>query len=316
MKAWQFTGTDRPLVLAEVDEPVADVGEVVIRVDAAGLCHTDVSVLRDPSQLQLMAHLPMTIGHEIAGTVIELGDGVTDFVIGDRVGVRPSAESLPGFGRSGGFTAKHVAPASELVSIPDGLDIALGAIGTDAGMTAYHAMVQRGCAREGMKVGIIGFGGLGQIGSRIAVMLGASVHIAEPKREVWHLASQMGATSIVADASEWGAASFDLIVDYAGYNTTAAALAAVKYDGAVVQVGFGSSEISFPTGLLIYNRRLIGSMGGTKQDMAAVYDLMAKGKLNPTYSTLTFDEIPDGLARLERGEVSGRLVALMNDQKT
>ncbi len=311
MKAWQFTDVGEPLALKDVEEPTPGPGEVVLDVRAAGLCHSDVSVLTDPAAgKETMPTLPMTIGHEIAGIVSAVGEDVTEWAVGDRVAVCPTASaSIPGYQRPGGFAEKHLAPAGDLVRVPDGLDIALGSLATDAGMTSYHALVVRGGLQPGMKVGIIGLGGLGQIAARVAVLKGAQVHVAEMKKDVWPLAESLGVEGTVADAAEWQGQGFDLVVDYAGFNTTQAALEATRFGGTVVQVGLGRTEMTLNVSSLLLNRSLLGSMGGTKQDIVDLYELMLSGDLAPTFTEISFDGIPAGIDRLERGEVTGRLVA-------
>ena len=316
MKAWQFTNTNEPLVLNEVAEPTAGPGEVILDIKSAGLCHSDVGAMTDPGWLALIPNRPITIGHEIAGVVTELGEGVTDVKIGDRVGVCPTASALaPGYGRDGGFTYQHRVLAGDLVPMPEGLSFDMAALGTDAGMTSYQAIVVRGGLKPGMKVGVIGLGGLGQIGARVAVVKGAEVHVAEINKDAWPLATEIGATSVVSDVSEWAGRGLDLIVDYAGFGTTTAgALKAVRFDGRVVQVGMGRLETTLDIRDLILNKvQLLGSVGGTKEDVAAVYELIASGDLKPVIHTIAFEEIPEGLERLHRGEVSGRLVARIAD---
>jgi propanol-preferring alcohol dehydrogenase len=326
MKAWQFTGTGEPLVLNDVSEPIPGPGHVVLDVKAAGLCHSDSGIMHDPHQIGMAAKLPITLGHEIAGIVSAVGDDVTEWKIGDRVGICPTAfmaaggpyagEATPGYGHDGGFAEKYMGPAYELVRIPDGLDIALGAVATDAGMTSYHALVRRGGCQPGMKVGIIGMGGLGQIATRVAVLIGAEVHVAETKKDVWPLAEEMGVTEVVSDASEWAGQGFDLIVDYAGFGTTtAAALEALRFDGTVVQVGAGKlAGVELNMAPLILNHlNLLGSVGGTKEDIGELYELMANKGLKPVITEIKFDEIPEGIDRLTQGTVTGRLVARVGD---
>ena len=85
-------------------------------------------------------------------------------------------------------------------------------------MTSYHAVIVQGALKAGDKVGIIGLGGLGQVGARVAVVKGAGeVHVAEINRAVWPLADEIGAASVVENASEWSGRDFDLIVDFAGF---------------------------------------------------------------------------------------------------
>ena len=218
-------------------------------------------------------------------------------------------DRLPGFTRHGGYAEKHLAPTKDLVRIPDGLDFALSSYANDAGMTAYHAIVTRGGLRSGMKVGVIGMGGLGQAGVRIGVLRGAVVHVAEPKKDVWSLAEELGATSLVVDAAEWRGQDFDLIVDFAGFDTAERALEALRFGGTAVQVGVGAPEATINTGVLLRERSLLGSFGGTKDDLAAVYELLASGELSPAVSEIAFSELNEGLERLHAGTVTGRLVA-------
>jgi propanol-preferring alcohol dehydrogenase len=324
MKAWQYPGTGERLELSQVPVPLPAPGEVVLDVHAAGLCHSDVSVIDDPMLRAVLAKTPITFGHEIAGVVAAVGDGVTGWQIGDRVGVCPTAsaappgtdgpgaaEVSPGYGHDGGFAEKYVGRAHDLVRIPDGVDIMLGAAATDAGMTAYHAIVIRGGVKPGMKVGVIGLGGLGQIGARVAVLKGAEVHVAEPKSDTWPLAESLGVASCVSDVSEWAGGGFDLIVDYAGFGTTTAgAIKAVKYDGTVVQVGVAVTGATIDTSALVINHvNLLGSVGGTKADIEELYKFMATGELDPHVTEISFDDIPTGIEDLRRGTATGRLVA-------
>lgn len=314
MKAWQFTGTHEPLALNEIDEPTPGPGEVLLDVKAAGLCHSDVSVLEDESWLALLGSVPVTMGHEVAGVVDAVGDGVTNVKVGDSVGVCPTGPSggAPGYARDGGFQPRHVVPASDVVPMPDGLSFALAAAGTDAGMTSYHAIASIGGVQAGDKVAVIGLGGLGQIGARVAVVKGADVTVCEINEAVWPLAERIGATRVVKDVAELAGGDFDLVVDYAGFGTTTAqAVDAIRRDGTIVVVGMGRPEITISTiGLITKQARILGSNGGTMQDVADCYELFASGQVEPQITTITFDEIPEGIARLHRGEVTGRLVAL------
>lgn len=314
MKAWQFTKTHEPLALNEIDEPTAGPGEVVLDVKAAGLCHSDVGVLEDEGWLALLPVIPVTMGHEVAGVVAEVGEGVTNVKVGDRVGVCPTGPSgvAPGYGRNGGFQPRHVAPASDLVPMPEGLSFELAAAGTDAGMTSYAAVVTNGGVKSGDKVAIIGLGGLGQVGARIAVNIGADVTVCEINEAVWPLAEKIGATKVVKDVKELAGGDYDVVIDYAGFDeTTARSVDAIRRDGTIVVVGMGSLESTISTrDVIMKQARIIGSNGGTMQDVADCYDMFAKGDVEPDVTTIGFDDIPDGLERLKRGEVQGRLVAV------
>ncbi len=316
MRAWQFTNTHEPLVLNEVDEPRAGADEVVIDIKSAGLCHSDVGMLDDEGWLPYVAKRPITIGHEIAGVIAEVGDDVTDWSVGDRVGVCPSvAAGVPGYGRDGGYTSKVSIDQGALVRIPESVSFALGAAGTDAGMTSHHAVITTGGISAGDKLGIIGLGGLGQIGARIGVLAGAEVYVAEINEKVWRLAEEIGAARVTRSITDFAELELDVIIDFAGFGTTTAeAIETVRRGGRVVQVGMGVLEATISTKVLIMSEvTLVGSMGGTKEDVAGVYAYCATGKLTPAVTEITFDEIPDGLARLRRGEVVGRLVAKIAD---
>lgn len=316
MKAWQFTSTHEPLVRADIPAPTPGPGEVVLDIRAAGLCHSDVGAMTDPAWLDYIPNRPVVIGHEIAGVVRAVGDGVTGVRIGDRVGVCPSnGHGAPGYARDGGFTEQHRCLADDLVPMPEGLTFELAALGTDAGMTSYHAMVTRGEAGPGMKIGVIGLGGLGQIGARVAVVRGAEVHVAEVNEAVWPLAREIGATSVVGDVLDWADQGFDLIVDYAGYGTTTAgALKAIRKNGRVVVVGMARMQITLDTMDIIHKQaQLLGSSGGTKEDVASIYALLAAGDVTPVVTIIGFDDIPDGLDDLRHHRLAGRLVARISD---
>ena len=304
-------GIDLPLTLNEVPEPHAGAGEIVVDIKAAGLCHSDLGILTSESFLPPFVRPPLTIGHEIAGVVAEIGTGVSSWSVGDRVGVCQIGGDVTGITKDGGYAPKVVVNADVLLRIPDGVSFEQAAAGNDAGMTAHHAMVVDGEIAKGQKVGVIGLGGLGQVGARIAVLAGCEVYVADIKHDVWPLAEQLGATRVVADIAELSGLGLDVIVDFAGFGTTtAAAIETVRPGGRVVQVGLGRQDATINIQSLVMKEvTLKGCLGGTMADTSAVYDLMASGDLQPLLSTITFDEIPAGLERLDRGEVVGRLVA-------
>ena len=313
MKAWHFHGTNQPLEFVELPDPVPGEGQVLIDVEGCGLCHTDVGVLEDDGWMPLLSKIPMVIGHEVAGTVASLGAGVTGWQVGDRVGVCPmTTAGSPGFSYDGGFAEKMVTGAEALVRIPDDVSFAAGASATDAGMTAYHAMMTSGELRAGMKVGVIGLGGLGQIGVRAAVLKGAEVYVAEIDETVWPLAEPLGAKAIASSIGEFAGHGLDLVVDYAGFGTTTAdAIEAVRPGGRVVQVGMGKLEATISTkSLIIKNVTVVGSAGGTKADIEAIYEMFSNGDLNPVMKEIGLSEVAEGLKKLSKGEVTGRLVAM------
>lgn len=319
IKGWEFTKTHEPLKLVEKETPKAEKDHVVIKTGAVGLCHSDVGTLEDEGWMALM-NAPVIMGHENAGTIIEVGDGVTDFKEGDRVAICPTGPSglAPGYAYDGGFGTHIHAPASDLVPVPDELSIKEAASATDAGMTSYHALFTRGKAEKGMKIALIGIGGLGQFALQAAIAQGIEdIYAVDVSEKAQELARKIGAKGVVSDISELADKDLDLVVDYAGFGvTTSKALETVKPGGTVVLVGMGKLETTINvTDFITKKKNLISSVGGDKEDIAAIYELMASGDLSPTLSEITPDEIPEGIKKLERGEVQGRLVAVYNDEE-
>ena len=187
--------------------------------------------------------------------------------------------------------------------IPDEVDFVNGAAATDAGMTSYAAVVRRGGVKAGDKVGIIGLGGLGQIGARVAYLLGAEVYVAEIKEDIWPLAKELGAVDVRRSIKDFNDVKFDVIVDFAGFGTTTAdAVDVIGLGGVVVLVGMGKLETTIDSKSLIVNQcDLRGSNGGTPDDIRGVYELMRTGKLSPVTTCISFDEVPQAIERLEAG---------------
>lgn len=311
MQAWLFTGVHEPLQRIERDLPEPGAGEVLVRVQGSGLCHSDVGRMDGTLTPYMPKKPPIVLGHEIAGEVVTIGSEVTAYAIGDRVVASGTLEFCPGRDADGGYATHCLLPASCLIPLPASVDYVQGAAATDAGQTSYHALMGAGELRAGQRVGIVGLGGLGMTASRIAVLVGAEVHAAEPRREAWDAASDQGVASVSADVLELAPLSLDLIVDFASFGTTTAgAIQAVRPGGLVVQVGLGRTVATISTMALIGKSvTLRGSGGGTPADTAAVLDLMHRGELTIAASTIGFDGIPDGLERLKRGGVVGRIVA-------
>jgi propanol-preferring alcohol dehydrogenase len=312
MRGWLFHGAHKPL---EQDDPHAGPGEVVIKTRAGGLCHSDVGRLEGTLGAGFLPKPPpLILGHEVAGDVIEIGTGVTDYKVGDRVVVSGTNEFCPGRDADGGYGTQCVAPTFSLIRLPESVSYVQGAAATDAGQTSHGALMTAGELKPGMRVGIVGLGGLGMTGARIAVLNGAEVWGAEPRVEAWDTALQQGVKGVVKDVRELAPLKLDLIVDFAGFgDTTAGAIEAIGKGGIVVQVGLGRTEALISTSALIRNRATLrGSSGGTPVDTGSVIGHMAKGDLEIAATTISFEEIPAGLERLKRGGVIGRIVAAMD----
>jgi propanol-preferring alcohol dehydrogenase len=284
MKAWQFTHTHNPLARVDLPVPQPGPGKVLVAVKAVGICHSDVGLFEDEKWLNML-NLPIVPGHEIAGEIVSVAI-------------------------NGGFGEYVVALADGLVRVPDSVSLEL-AVFAEPGMTAHAAVVTAGQVSAGQKVGIIGFGGLGQIAVRVAALSGAHVFVADLNPDVWDRAREAGAERVVRDVSELVDEELDVIVDFAGFGTTtAAAITTVGQGGRVVQVGMGRLEATIDTYALMTKAiTLIGVVGGGKDDMDAVLGWMASGDIQPVYEQISFDEIPAGIGRVRDGDVRGRLMA-------
>lgn len=315
MRGWLFSGTNKPLELIEKEDPKAIPNQVVIEVKAAGLCHSDVAALEDPGWMPLFPNGPVIMGHEFAGVIIEVGEGVEDFKVGDRVGVNPmnrDTKVTAGYNYDGGYAEKVRVPADQCVKIPDGVSFVEGAAATDAGITSYRALFSIGQAKEGTKLGIIGVGGLGQFALQMALIKGCEVYVTDVSEAARELASELGATKVYDTILDMKEAECDVIVDFAGFGqTTTDAIEAVAPQGTVVIVGMGKLETIVNTYLMITKEvKLLGSNGGSVEDLQGVYECFATGKMSPTLITIPFEEVDKGIEKLKSHQVKGRLVAV------
>ena len=204
------------------------------------------------------------------------------------------------------------APVEQLVKVPEGLAPAKAAAATDAGATSYHAVCTVGGVGPGVKVGIIGVGGLGQFAVRIAVLKGAEVYVATRKPSAQERALSLGAKEVKPSITDFADKNLDVIIDFAGAGkTTADALNTVKQYGKVVLVGMASDTSEIYTYSMIFKElTFMGSQGSTTEDLAGCLELLASGELDPKINICSFDEIGEGIDRLRRGEIDGRLVCL------
>lgn len=310
MKAWQFTGINEDLKRVEIPDPKAGKGEIVINIKAAGLCHSDVSYV-DGTITPLLKQIPIVLGHEIAGVVSEVGEGVDDFRVGQRVGIPATVES-PGTARNGGFADSVVVLAEQCVHMPDDVPFEQAAPAMDAARTAYRAVVTVGQVQQGMKVGIIGFGGLGSLGVQIAKEVGAEVYVAEVNQNVWQEAKELGSKGVSADIRDFESAGLDVIIDFAGFGTTtASAIDAIKPRGRVVQIGL-AKEMATISAQKVTMKEItyVGASNGEKHEAEEVLKLMASGNIKSKIIKISFDEIPASLDQLKQGGVNGRFVAI------
>ena len=312
MKGWLFKEIHKPLELVERPDPVPGPGQIAIDIKAAGLCHSDVGLMEGITTSQL-AYYPIIIGHEFAGTVYAVGEGVTDFKIGDRVACRAGYGS-PGVSMEGAYATKTVAPAMFCTIVPDDVPWIQAAAATDAGLTAYHAVAKTAGIKAGDRVGIVGIGGLGTNAVQVALALGAEVYGSTRKAAVREEVERMGCKATVPLPEDLKQFQLETIIDFAGFeNTIRGSLSSLKYGGTYVLIGLGSPTVTLDVTQLVCTETTIKtSIGGTVEDLREVLKLIQEKKVEINATPITFDEIPDGLERLKQGKVVGRLVAMMD----
>ncbi|OAL40508.1 hypothetical protein AYO20_00244 [Fonsecaea nubica] len=319
MKAYQFETVEEGLCLKDVPVPKPPLGEVLIVVEAAGICHSDGHALK--GQGDWLGKLPITLGHEAAGTVAELGPGVTDFKIGDRVGVAllPTDSGdwshIIGVGRDGSYAEKALIPAHSLVHLPEKVSFPAAAVANDSISTAYHAIVAEAKVTASTTVAIVGLGGLGLNAVRIASLQGATIYGVDIDEKKFGDASSLGATACYQRLADIPSdIVLDVVVDFAGVGvTTQDAMLRVKPSGTVVMVGLGVASFELSTHvLLLRNITLRGSRGATKDEYVEVLRLIAAGEIVPKLEEVPFSDVPAGLQRLEQLGVVGRLFTRPN----
>ncbi|GAA0898176.1 MULTISPECIES: zinc-binding dehydrogenase [Streptomyces violaceusniger group] len=314
MKAFRYVAQGAPLERAELPDPVADPGWVVVDVEAAGLCHSDVHMI--DGLIEPMCRPPFTFGHEVAGTVSALGEGVEGYATGDRVAVaiiahpQVQASYAPGIGVDGGYAERLVAHASTLVPLPDNVSTVHAAVATDSVVTAYHAVRTEARAKPGEVIAVIGLGGLGLNGVRTGVIAGATVYGVDINPDTFEAAHAAGARECFTDTAALADLRPDAIIDFAGVgSTTSDAIDAVRRHGRVIMVGLGTRTTTFSNGSLIRKSvQLRGSYGASKEEYRQVLGFIADGRIEPVVEEIPFADLNQGLDRLRHGKVRGRLV--------
>lgn len=336
MRAVRFHGAGRPVTVEDVERPAPGPGQVLIDVAAAGVCGTELHFL---DGLLPPARTPITLGHEVAGVVAEVGEGVSDVAVGDRVAVHyfhachECARCRAGddhlcdaplgflaFVTDGGFAESVVVPASAAVRVPDGVDLPTAATLCCSGTTALHAVDVSGI-RAGQSAVVYGTGGVGL--ALVQVLREAGVRTIAVARNPQRLAlaRELGADTTVDAATEdvaeavraaTGGAGADVVFELVGTKETgAAALASLGKRGTLVYVGysFDSVEIS-PLSLVVPEQRIVTSVGNRRSELVTALDLAAQGKLRTTLTEHPLDAAPSVLEDLRAGRVIGRAVLI------
>jgi propanol-preferring alcohol dehydrogenase len=342
MRALQLVAWQREPVPREVERPEPGPGEVLVAVDAAGLCHSDIHVMDWPEGT-LDWELPFTLGHEIAGTVVSLGAGVRGPAEGERVvvygpwgcgscrqclrGAENYCEQLAdlpgrgcGLGFDGGLADYVLVPSPRwLVPIGD-LDPAGAAPLTDAGLTSYHAIAaDLWRLRPGSSAVVIGVGGLGHLAVQILrALTPARIVAIDPRERSRSLALAAGA-DIALDAaattpdvrSETGSAGADLVLDFVGDDRTLALAANVlAVAGHAAMVGLGGGTFPMAFGSVPFGASVSRPSWGTLPELREVVALARAGALAAEVERMPFDEALAGYRRLRDGDVFGRAVVI------
>lgn len=329
MRAARFSADTRRLEVQDVPVPEPGPTEVLVRVEACGICLSDIHLL-DGS---LPAPLPVvTPGHEPAGTVAAVGALVHGWVVGDRVvlaggrncGRCPqcvrglfencAAFEIMGFQYDGAWAQYVAVPSATLAAAPVGVPFPQAAVLADAVATPYAALVERAALRPGESIGLWGIGGLGVHAVQIARLIGAAPIIAiDPLVSARERALARGAdvaldptsSDIVAEISRLtDGRGLDVAVDLVGANAVLAqAAASLGRGGRVVMVGLSLDEIALGPGIFfgIQGQSLLGHLGYRKRHLDELVGLVDAGRLDlaPSVSgTLPLADIADGVEQL------------------
>ena len=225
VKALQKFGPDQPFKVTEIERRDPREDDVVIKIEAAGICHSDIHTIHNEWG---QAHFPLAVGHEIAGTVEAVGSAVTKFKVGDRVGVgclvnscgeceqcaagfennclngsvgTYNSKDVDGTITQGGYAQKVTVNERFVMRIPDALDFDVAAPLLCAGITTYSPLARWG-VKPGMKVAVMGLGGLGHMGVQIAAAMGAEVTVLSRNLKKADAAAQLGAARTLATTDE------------------------------------------------------------------------------------------------------------------
>lgn len=327
----------KPFETVEIDRRDLRANDVRIKIRYAGICHSDIHQARDEWG---QAVFPMTPGHEIVGTVEEVGGDVTSHSVGDTVGVgcfvdscleceacrdgeeqfcekgvvqTYSAKGYDGEITHGGYSGEVVVRDHFVVKVPDGVDLAATTPLLCAGITTY-APLKRYEVGEGSKVGVIGLGGLGHVAVKIAAALGAEVSVLSRTDAKKDDGLAFGATHYHATEDESVfddlAGSFDLLI-----NTVGAAvpldrfLGLLNRGGTMVNLGAPSENLEVGAFSLLTRRRSVaGSMVGGLPQTQEMLDFCAEHDITATIELIDASEVDAAYDRVVDGDARYRVV--------
>lgn len=343
MKAVQYVRAGAEPEVTEVDKPVPGPGQVLLEVTAAGVCHSDDFVMNVPAD-QLWLPLPLTLGHEGAGRVAELGAGVDSIEVGTNVLVYgpwgcgvcwfcargqenycPRAPQLgifpPGLGAPGAI-AEYMIVDSPRHLVPTGdLDPVRAVPLTDAGLTPYHAIkLSLPKLVPGANAVVIGAGGLGHVAIELLrALTSARVIALDVTDDKLEFARSVGAHEVVlSDESAvdnvreiTGGAGARAVFDFVGYQPTIeTAMGIVGTAGDVTIVGLGDGKAAAKVGLWAqpYEVAVRTTYWGTRGELIELVDLAHQGVLDIAVERFGLDDGPLAYRRLAANDLTGRAV--------
>jgi len=317
-----FGSTD-DLLVEELDDPAPASGQVLVDIHAAGINFPDILVIG--GQYQLITPPPFIPGNEAAGIVSGIGDGVTQFAIGDKVIVML---------RGGAFAEKCAVDENLVFPLPDQLSLEQGAGFSVTYCTSYHALKQSAKLEAGETLLVLGAaGGVGTTAIEIGKAMGARVIAAASSEAKLAYAKSIGADDLInyADVSLndavkeiTGGAGANVVYDPVGGDLAQQALRATAWHGRYLVIGFASGDIpKFPANIpLLKEASIIGIWWGTwsaknpqeqaknVQEMAA---MIADGRLNPQVTeSYKLDEFREAFRCISERKVRGKIVFAMS----
>jgi alcohol dehydrogenase, propanol-preferring len=324
MRAMVLEGAGQPLRMKELPDPVPGAGDVRLRVEACGVCRTDLHVL--DGELPAIPY-PVIPGHEIVGIVDMLGAEVSNFSIGDRVGVpwlgytcgvcsfcRGNRENLcdrplfTGYTRDGGYATHTIADARYAFPLSMSAQATEIAPLLCAGLIGWRSLKLAGDARD---LGIYGFGAAGHIVAQVARFQRRAVHAVTRAGDVeaQQLALRLGAVWAGA-AQDVEPQSLDAAIIFAPVGELVpAALRAVRKGGRVVCGGIHMSDVpSFPYALLWQERQLLSVANLTREDGREFFELAPRAGIRTQTETFPLHEANEVLTRLREGRMIGAAV--------
>jgi D-arabinose 1-dehydrogenase-like Zn-dependent alcohol dehydrogenase len=335
MRAARFYEIGKPLRLDDIEKPKVGDDEVLIKVKAAGMCYSDVHVLDGV----ISADPPVTLGHEIAGEVVEVGSKVDGFNSTDRVLVHflsPCGRCkycLQGYGMrckylferegygfsdDGGYAEYCKVKADRLVKLPNNLAIEFAATLGCAGITAYHAVKSIARIKIGESVVIYGAGGVGLYALQLAKAMGAYTIALARSEERLRYAESLGADYVINAKSSnlkkevkkaTDGLGADVVLDFVITDESISnAIGMLANGGRIVLVGVSNKPISInPQITVLKEFSIMGSLVGTKDELEELVNLASKGRIRSIANRrFKLDEVNDALNMLRNGGIVGR----------